>query len=164
MPVTQHGTEITYVSDTDDVGLGALFEFDPNDGFGPRIYRWVQMTGSAAARGSVLCRAAAATAGGRWICTLGDADAAHAGNAFNCAGVAQHAIPENYYGWVLKQGRGVVQTDGGVVADDIIEIDTTAGRTDTFASGNENLVIGVALAADDASNPSIAVAYINTQN
>ena len=123
--------------------LGFEYETDSNDGSGIKVWRWVQMTGSAAAAGEVVARAVDATT---HVVALAIATT---DTRYNCSGVAQHAIAQNSYGFVLRKGLGTIKTDGGVAAGgEALAIHSVAGETDTMDTAEENLVVGVSNAAD----------------
>lgn len=73
-------------------------------------------------------------------------------------GVAQHAIPAGYYGFILKRGLGKVLCDGNVTANSPITPDSSGEVTDLVAN-SEYCVIGTALATD--AGETLVAAWIN---
>jgi len=70
--------------------------------------------------------------------------------AGNLIGVGGHAIASGKYGWVVKNGIcECLSSDGGIQAREAL-VSHTSGAVDTFADGEEEGVIGVAL-HDDGS-------------
>ncbi len=83
-----------------------------------------------------------------------------------CAGIAQAVIASGYCGWFQTKGPGQVAavTDTGIAAGDPLVIDsgaTPVGILDTMADGEEEGVLGYALAADSGSSQA-ANTYILT--
>ena len=73
-------------------------------------------------------------------------------------GVAQHAIAAASYGFVLRQGIGVVLCDGNVTANLAICPDATVSYA-TDVAAVTNAAIGVALATDAGAGTTVA-AYL----
>lgn len=77
-------------------------------------------------------------------------------------GVADHAIPQNYYGWIITRGVCQIKGDGSVTGGSTLVSDATAGRVKNIpAPANAQAAqdgaiasIGVAL-ADDGSAGSL---------
>jgi hypothetical protein len=67
------------------------------------------------------------------------------------AGVAIAIMTANSYGWMQVGGVATCLGDGSVAAGESVVPDTTDGKADTMAAGEEDLVFGIALEADDAS-------------
>ena len=75
-------------------------------------------------------------------------------------GVAQHAIPAGYWGWILRRGMGVVAAGAGaaITTDtDLIESAANAGTAIDFTDGEEERVFGHSLAAIDAGATGLAM-------
>lgn len=121
--------KVTDVSTTPQQQLGTLFLQPADDtGVGHKVWIYVQMTGSAAAVGNVLSRAGASSTG---QVILAPADSA----VSRVVGVAQHAIPQNSYGFILREGIGEVLADaGGVTVNLGIMTGDAAGTADASAS------------------------------
>lgn len=142
----QSGIEVTKVSTSPEMPLGFIFEeIDPdNQDRGIRKWRYIRMTGSAGAAGDVVARPPAGT---DWSACVLAASASHTRQ--DVAGVLQHAIAQNSYGFVQISGYAAnIATDGGVVAGDVLVIHTVGGQTDTFTAGEENIIVGKAQATD----------------
>tara|TARA_R110000824_G_scaffold85560_3_gene212539 strand:- start:2643 stop:3113 length:471 start_codon:yes stop_codon:yes gene_type:complete len=71
-------------------------------------------------------------------------------------GCAQHVIAAGSYGFVLQTGKGLARGDGSVAKGDSIVSHTTA-YVDTMAAGEENMVIGLALADDGVAGATFSV-------
>ena len=71
-------------------------------------------------------------------------------------GCAQHAIAASSYGFVLKKGKGLARGDGSVVQGESIVSHSTA-FVDTMDAGEENMVIGLALADDGGAGDTFSV-------
>ena len=91
---------------------------------------------------------------------VGQQDNSDEGPAFDMLGVADHAIANGSYGWIIKRGACVVQAVAAVAAGNLLASDgnTTAGEvsivTGTGASMLAQSVIGIALEDESASAES----------
>ena len=119
----------------------------PNGDYGFRVWVYIQMTGGAAAMGDVIER----TNGNSFIGAAG----AVATTKSSCLGVAQHAIAADHYGFILKSGKGQVTCDGSVTVGVDIVPAAAADVTD-MTGGQENRVIGIALATDTGAGTQVA--------
>ena len=112
------GIAITTVSTTADLPLGFIHcepatAADTDADVGERTWIYVQMTATATAAGEGVMRAAGAT-----TYVVIQSTAVHPARV---VGVAQHAIPQDSFGFVLRTGQGEVLADGSVTADAAIE-------------------------------------------
>ena len=73
-------------------------------------------------------------------------------------GIAQHAIAAGSYGFILRQGIGVVLCDGNVTANLAFCPDATASYATDVAAVTDS-ALGVALATDAGAGTTVA-AYI----
>lgn len=143
---TASGIATSTVTETQQAPLG--FELTaPNGDYGLRVWVYIQMTGGAAAQGDVIER----TNGNSFIGAAGVV----ATTKSSCLGVAQHAIAQDSYGFVLKSGKGQVTCDGSVTIGVDIVPAASAEVTDMTA-GNEHRVIGIALATDGGASTPVA--------
>tara|TARA_R100000808_G_scaffold25060_1_gene61082 strand:- start:4222 stop:4692 length:471 start_codon:yes stop_codon:yes gene_type:complete len=77
------------------------------------------------------------------------------GKGFSVAAVD---ISEKPYGWIQRAGvHSAVRTDGGVSAGEAVIGHSVDGEVDTMADGEEELVVGFALATDGGSPTTSAV-------
>lgn len=123
----QSGVEITRISATPEHDLGfELTRLDPTDADrGLQKWIYVQMTGAAAAVGSVCSRTL--TGATRTVVRAPVATPASA-----VVGVAQHAITQDYYGFILREGVGEVLAGTGTIdASEAIMVDLTTAGTAT---------------------------------
>jgi hypothetical protein len=112
--------------------------------------------GSALAAGDLLVAGNGAgdgTAGYlRWLATIGGASTLTA----LVTGVAGHAIPSAYFGWVIRNGYCEAKGDGSVAAGDRI-VAHTSGQVDTLvvsdtaATDESRFYVGVATEADGSA-------------
>src|SRR5687767_11694119 len=129
MPAKSIPIAVTETSTTAKCPLGFEFEEDVNDGNGPRVWVYVQNGhGGALAKGEICVYKAAATT--RIVTKSSQAAPQH---PYKVVGVAQHAIPDTYYGFILKRGRGQVLADtGGITVDHIVTVGNAVdGRADS---------------------------------
>lgn len=152
MPKTQIGIKLTDVTSTPLEALGTLYEDDPGDGKGPRIYRYIQLTGSAGTVGELVERAATTTTA---TSVLGSATTTKA----TCDGVLIGSMAQNYYGFVQVYGPCSFQCDGSVTADADV-VPAAAGDVTDFTAGAEHRVVGYAHATD-AGAQTIVAGFIN---
>lgn len=142
---TASGIAPTTVTSTQQSPLG--FELTaPNGDYGLLVWVYIQMTGGAAAKGDVIAR----NDGASFIGSAADATATKVGSL----GVAQHAITEDYFGFVLKSGKGTVTCDGSVTLGADIVPAAGADVTDLTA-GAEHRVIGIALASGGGAGTQV---------
>ena len=144
------GGSVTRTSATQEHALGTIFCEQPTGSDkdkGPRFWRYIQ-TEDALVTGEVVERKAATAT------CIGDEGAATTTRA-RCLGVAQHAIADNYYGWILAKGVGQILCDGSVSANTPV-VPAASGKATDFSDGEEERVIGLALATD--AGPSTLVA------
>jgi hypothetical protein len=155
-----NGGLVTDVSTTPQNPLGSKWLVTPATAVGSKAnmgdqeWIYVKMTGAAAAVGSVLARAAGTSA---YEVVLAPVTTTHVGRI---VGVAQHAIAQDSYGWVLRDGVGQVLADAtGYAADlGLIISGTTAGTVDSTATVT-NAVIGTSIVAS-AGSPALGTARI----
>ena len=67
------------------------------------------------------------------------------------AGVAISAIGEGKYGWIQVSGKAVLVGDGSVAAGEAVVLDSSDGKVDSMAAGEEHEVFAFALEADDTA-------------
>jgi len=137
----------TYVSDTDDHGVGNVF-FDKSG----KAYKWVEVVDLDLAISYVVYPAS--LDGTQVTCdyTGGSAKSARV------IGVSLGAVDISVAKYAFIQVQGVVDTygDGSVAAGDPVIGHSTDGMADTMADGEEELVFGFALEADDGSPVTFA--------
>ncbi len=162
------GTQYNIVGATQLFPLGEiLHRLDPT--YGPQVWRYVKnSTGGATAiaAGEIVAHKTSATAYGQVV------KSPTGSLRVRCVGVAQHAIPDAYYGFVLCKGVGSVLADtGGFSANTaLVTGNAVAGRADDWAAtistevGDADTVtdvtgqiIGWGLAATDATELGLAV-------
>lgn len=141
-------------TDGDVVGDGIRF-YDPAATdeaveAGPGRQVWVYVKAKAAIRrGEVLIDDAVATP-----YEVKPYDIASDGAVARVRGVAQHNIPDEYTGWVLVEGVGVVATGGSVDAGHALE--PASGNSHTIDAGAAAVNIGYAMTEDGASASGFA--------
>ncbi len=115
---------------------------------GLQVWVYIQMTGSAAGIGEVIRRDVN-------IPYVGKQGLA-AATKIRTLGVAQHLIPQNSYGFILKKGYGLIDCSAAVTAGDDL-VPTAAGKAKTMAAGEENHVMASSLvtAGGAAVNPAM---------
>mgnify|MGYP003143229905 FL=1 len=141
----------TTTSATDTHGVGNIFESP--DG---KRYKWVKIADSV----DVLTG---------YVFTPASIDGTEvtpdvsggSSKALRAVGVALGAVDvsETPYAFMQIAGVATVFTDGGVEAGEAVVADSTDGRADTMADGEEEQVFGFALAADSGS-PTTAPVYL----
>ena len=160
--MTKHlwSTKLTATSTTADEQLGIKrTEYDSTDETW-KTYRYVQFNdgtaaGGACAKGDVLSWLTASTNKG-YIVTDDESD----GGQELFAGIAIVAIADLSYGWVQCGGFcNYITTDGDVVANDMLIVDTVDATADTFTGGEEHYIFGVALAADASTTLTSAILF-----
>ena len=110
---------------------------------GDQVWVYVKAGATQLERGQVIAKTAAGTYDGV------EAVAAGAVSCSSIAGVAQHKIPANHYGWLLVKGKGVANVDGSVGA---------AGVELTVTGGGGGELIGLAAAAVSAKGIGLSLA------
>ncbi len=139
-------TPYTQVDATPQFDLGQL-SYAPNG----NVYRYVKFLDAVAYLAGHVVQWASATlnyvsndvSGGT---TIGSGQTTPAGIVL---GIPAAATP---YGWMQVAGIALVYGDGSVAAGEAVIADSTDGRADTMAAGEEHQVFGVALDADDTAN------------
>jgi len=141
----------TTTSATDTHGVGNIFESP--DG---KRYKWVKIADSV----DVLTG---------YVFTPASIDGTEvtpdvsggSSKALRAVGVALGAVDvsETPYAFMQIAGVATVFTDGGVSAGEAVVADSTDGRADTMADGEEEQVFGFAL-ADDSGSPTTAPVYL----
>lgn len=143
--------EVTFVTTDGGEGPYLGYEYErvhpDNENYGNQVWVWVQMTGGAAAAGEVVERAAGSDT---FVVVQGAATTTRA----SAVGVAQHAIAENSYGYVLARGHGTLLADGSVTANADVVPDASGEVTD-FADGEEERVIALALDTDTGASTTV---------
>jgi len=120
---------------------------------GHREYIYVKMTGGAAAAGQVLSRKTGST--------KKEVVAAPVSiSPMRIVGVAQWAIAQDYYGFILRKGPGeVLAGTGGITAEQTLTVNgTDAG---TAASTGTATSIGYGVAVDTATATNLGTAVFN---
>jgi len=112
---------------------------------GDQTWVYVKASGVQIERGQLVSKAAGGTYDGvAATVAVGPGSSPHL-----IAGVAQHKIPANHYGWLLVKGKGVVNCDAGIALGDSLAPSAAAdGLASPLAPGVKGL--GVALAAGTA--------------
>lgn len=78
---------------------------------------------------------------------------------YNALGVTQWTIPNGYFSWILRRGRGQVQSNGSVTVDTAI-VPAANGQVTDFTANNEHRCIGYALEDDGGvASTSYATSY-----
>ena len=120
---------------------------------GPQLWVYVKATGGAFAEGNVIAF------------KLGTADfegrlAATAAASKSLIGVAQHAIAENSFGWILRRGFGEVKGDsGGYSANTALIVGDAAGAAADLAAAIDSAAF--AHATEAAAAEALGTCYIN---
>ena len=136
------------------LGFKLLVPSSINDGVstvnaGDQTWIYVQnSTGAAWAAGTLVQRTAAALT---YQCTISSG----AIDPARIVGVSQHAIAAGSFGFILREGRGLVLCDGNVSADSSIVPDANAGQCTDSAAVTDD-AIGVALATDAGAASTVA--------
>lgn len=120
------------------------------------IYRYVQILEGTAA---VAVKAGDVAYYSSTDKTIVNIDLSDVATNVQAAGIIQAVVTDTYYGWILVSGDyATVNTDGGVAAaGEALVGHSVDGEVDTFADGEEEQVVGVSLAADDASDDVPAI-------
>jgi hypothetical protein len=142
---------LTATHDSPRTQLGSLYRYnDPT--YGSQTYRYVQNgNAGAAAIGQVAVQKASATTN---ISDIGGAAAPVA----RVLGVHISAMPASYYGWVLCQGLGLVQSNGTTTAN-TAQKTAASGQVTDGVIGTDELPI-FAMAANAVAG-STSVMRIN---
>jgi hypothetical protein len=146
MGFTAAGISPTTVTTDKQAPLGFVLTVPDGDN-GLQEWVYVQMTGSGTVKGRVVEHSATP-----FVVAAGAATTTRA----SCAGVAQHTIAQDSYGFVLRKGVGSVLADGSVTAGADITPDASAEVTDLAGSTNYHRVIGVALATDTGASTIVS--------
>ena len=112
---------------TPKCSIGFEFERDLQDGNGPQVWVYVQNdAASALVVGNLCSRKAGST-------TKVVVKSPTSSDPQRVIGVAQHAFPASYYGFILRKGRGLVLADTGNITADtgIIPGNAVAGAADS---------------------------------
>ena len=130
--------------------LGQLFEWnDPT--YGHQVYRYVQNgNAGAAAVGLVAMQKASATTNISDICSAGVAKS-------RVLGVHISAMPAAYYGWVLCQGLGLVQSNGTTTANTAQKTAASGQVTDGVIGTDELPVFALPANASAGTNSVMRV-------
>jgi hypothetical protein len=149
MPIKNISTALTATSATAESPPGQQYEvFHPT--YGEQVWIYIEnLSGGALAAGDVVMHEGTRT--------FAVEKTSLSASANRVKGVAQHAIPSTYFGWILRKGEGaLVKADtGGFTADTgIIPGDAVTGTADN-ASGVTVAVFGVARATTLATATGI---------
>lgn len=147
MPI-KNMVDTSAVTATQQFPIGSEYEEDAgSDGNGPKIWVYVQAK-VALAEGNVCVRQTAATTK---IVELSEQSAPE--NRHKVVGIAQHAFTDEYYGWILRRGKGVAIADtGGVTIDHIAIVGNAVDGTvdsvveTTLATNGIGVILSTALA------------------
>ena len=141
---TQHVTEVLGAA-LFPAGVGGLTTGPATEG--EREWVFARSTDGAAAfaQGEVAIRETGAGAD-EWVAIRSDATV----DAGRVIGVAQYAVADDSWGWVLRCGYGEVEGDGAVTADTSI-VSAAAGRATNLGTANEEAVFGFSFEADGAA-------------
>lgn len=149
------GIAITTVSTTADLPLGFIHcepatAADTDADVGERTWIYVQMTAGATTAGEGVMRAAGAT-----TYVVIQSTAVHPARV---VGVAQHAIPQDSFGFVLRTGQGEVLSGGaGISADTAIEPAAAGGFTDVNATTDS----ASGISSETAAAAALATAVVD---
>lgn len=134
--------------------------------YGYQLLRYIQFLDAVeytASKGHLLVLAVATgltkgtndRAGGSAIGTAGDAAVSQL-----ALGVYQGSVimPQNYWGYVVKEGVCLVKSDDGISQMHRLVADSVDGGVDTMADGEEEQVCGVALADDNDTTDLVLAA------
>lgn len=146
------GIAVTTVSTTQQMPLGFIHvepaqSVGSDAGAGERTWIYVQMTGGAIAQGEGVMRAAGATT---YVVVQSAAV-----NPARVVGVAQHAIPQDSYGFVQRAGQAECLADGSVTADTAI-VPALAGQF-TDAAAATDAAVGISSETDAGATLVTAV-------
>ena len=148
---TASGVEITQVNTTQQAPLG--FEVvvpDGDNGEQTWVYVFNDEASTAFAAGDLI------QLDTDYVPYHGIVSAGAALVRFRVLGAAQHAIAAGSYGFILKKGKGLAKGDGSVAQGESI-VSHTSGQVDTMGSGEEQAIIGMALAADGSAGDTFSV-------
>jgi len=139
------GIAVTTVSTTQQMPLGFIHvepaqSVGADAGAGERTWIYVQMTAGAIAVGEGVMRAAGATT---YVVVQSVAV-----NPARVVGVAQHAIPQDSYGFVQRAGQAECLANGSVTADTAI-VPALAGKF-TDAAAATDAAVGISSETDTA--------------
>ncbi len=138
------GISVTDVDTSAKLPLGFCYHQPADDGnAGEKVWIYVQMTGAAAVVGSVLSFGDGATT---YVVQKSPANT----HASRVVGVAQHAIAQNSYGFILRRGLGSVLADTGDLSADTGLIVGDAVGTADDAAAVTSAVFGIATAGISA--------------
>ena len=146
MGFTGAGISPTTVTTTQQAPLGFVLTVPDGDN-GLQEWVYVQMTGGASVVGGVVEHSTTPFGGAAGAATTTRA---------SCAGVSQHIIAQDSYGFVLRKGVGTVKADGSVTGAADITPAATAQVTDLTGSTSYHRVIGVALATDTGAGTTVS--------
>lgn len=146
MSGTAFGGDVTRITTTQELPLG--FEVTvPNGDFGTQTWVYVRTD-------EVLAIGEIAVVNTDYANPYHVRIADGVEEAVTVVGIAQQAIAVDSFAFLLKRGRApYIRGDGSVAAGEAI-IPIAAGVADTFADGEEERVIGYAL-ADDAADATL---------
>ncbi len=150
------GIAITTVSTTALLPLGFIHvepatAADTGADVGERAWIYVRMTAGDIANGEGVMRAAGATT---YVVIQSDATAHPA----RVVGVAQHVIPQDSFGFVLRTGQGEVLSGGaGISADTAIEPAAAGGFTDVNATTDS----ASGISSETAAAAALATAVVD---
>lgn len=144
MGFTAAGIAIDTVTTDQQAPLGfELTKESPNIGF--QVWVYIRMTGAPATLGKVIRRDVNIP----YVGKLGIA----AATKLSTLGVAQHLIPQDSYGFVLKKGYGLIDCAAAVTeGDDLVPVGI-AGEAQPMAAGEENHVMASSL----VTNPGAGI-------
>ena len=161
MPVTRAFPDaVTVVDDSEQYDLGTEWAMSADEVAslaltsvtGPCIWRYVKIS-TAVVAGEVV---------GRDTGKAYEGTEAGAVAAVACLGAAQFAIGTGKYGWLLRNGVGLLAAadTGGDQEDDPLAT-AGSGRVDPMAAGEEHQVVGFGLADAAATAGATFQAYIS---
>lgn len=166
MPVTRAFPDaVTAVDTTAQYDLGTEWSMDTEEAktynssvSGPQCWRYVEASATFAA-GDVIVRDSLKAYDG--VLNTNEAP------RVSCLGVAQHAIASGSFGWVLRQGVGLLKAaDAGADQgnDPLVTAasgDAESSGVDVYASGQELFVIGYGLANAAATAGATFLGFID---
>ena len=155
---TGAGISTTTVTTTQQAPLGFVLTV-PNGNHGAQEWVYVKASGSALAIGDMCNRDMAN------LTLLYAVEPTASGTAFGnmaVVGVAQHAVPDGSFGFILAKGKGLVKngTDNITTDNLITSGGDRAGAAIVFAGGVEECVVGIALETENTNNTTFD-AYVN---
>lgn len=154
MPVKNISGLVTDVSTTQQYPLGLEFEEMTANG-GRKLWIYVQVE-DAGVPGDVMSRKLGATT--KIVVTAPTQCA-----AIRVVGVVQHAIPDNSFGWIQREGIAEVKTAAaaGVTADTPIVVGATAGRIIDTAAGAVAEQGHIGVATETVAAATLATCHIS---